>query len=81
LAQRSAPTGPTTKTTARSSSPSDSSFGSEEERREAWLTHRERITDWALEWTRPWGFFHYECGTEIPDDRAEEQRLIEAHSD
>ena len=40
--------------------PERSNFASEEERREAWLAHRERITDWAPDWTRPWAAEHFE---------------------
>ena len=37
-----------------------SNFASEEERRQAWLAHRERITEWCLQ-GRPWAAEHYDA--------------------
>lgn len=40
--------------------PERSHFDSEEERRQAWLLHRERITEWCLQ-GRPWAAEHYDA--------------------
>ncbi len=37
-----------------------SNFASEEERRQAWLLHRERIIEWSQS-GRPWAAEHYEA--------------------
>jgi hypothetical protein len=36
-----------------------SNFASEEERRQAWRAHRERLIEQTPDWTRPWAAEHY----------------------